>query len=74
MRPLKNIYIYFIFLFDYFFRDEKVQSKISRIIRIWNKLGVYDDNYLADLISLLTITNQTFKSADPVQEFQVCTF
>lgn len=54
-----------------FFRDEKIQAKISRIIKIWEERGVYDDSYLADLIGLLTTPIQKLKLADPVQEFQV---
>jgi len=60
-----------LFLFYYFFRDEKIQFKIARIIKIWNKLGLYDDSYLADLTSLLTTPIRKLKLADPVQEFQV---
>lgn len=64
----------FIFYFHYVFRDEKIQSKISRIIKIWEERGVYDDSYLADLTGLLTTPIQKLKLADPVQEFQVSTF
>lgn len=53
------------------FRDEKIQSKISRIIKIWEERFVYDDSYLADLRGLLTSPIQKLKLADPVQEFQV---
>lgn len=52
-------------------RDEKIQSKISRIIKIWEERGVYDDSYLADLTGLLTTPIQKLKLADPVQEFQI---
>ncbi|XP_026821927.1 regulation of nuclear pre-mRNA domain-containing protein 2 isoform X3 [Rhopalosiphum maidis] len=52
-------------------RDEKIQSKILRIIKIWEERGVYDDSYLADLTGLLTTPIQKLKLADPVQEFQI---
>ncbi|XP_025412490.1 uncharacterized protein LOC112684960 isoform X2 [Sipha flava] len=52
-------------------RDEKIQSKMSRIIKIWEERGVYDDSYLADLTGLLTTPIQKLKLADPVQEFQI---
>lgn len=55
----------------YIFRDEKIQGKISRIIKIWEERAVYDDNYLGDLTGLLTTPIQKLKLADPVQEFQV---
>jgi hypothetical protein len=44
---------------------------MSRIIKIWEERGVYDDSYLADLTGLLTTPIQKLKLADPVQEFQV---
>lgn len=55
----------------FIFRDEKIQSKISRIIKIWEERVVYDDNYLSDLTGLLTTPIQKLKLADPVQDFQV---
>lgn len=64
-----HILLYFLFIF--YFRDEKIQSKISRIIKIWEERVVYDDSYLADLTGLLTTPIQKLKLADPVQEFQV---
>ncbi|XP_050520069.1 uncharacterized protein LOC126893693 isoform X2 [Daktulosphaira vitifoliae] len=54
-------------------RDEKIQGKILRIIKIWKERGVYDDSYLADLTGLLTTPIQKLKLADPVQEFQIHT-
>lgn len=58
-------------MFLFLFRDEKIQSKISRIIKIWEERTVYDDSYLADLTGLLTTPIQKLKLNDPVQEFQV---
>lgn len=66
-------YIFHIW-FSLFFRDEKIQSKILRIIKIWEERGIYDDSYLADLTGLLTTPIQKLKLADPVQEFQVSTY
>lgn len=55
----------------YIFRDDKIQAKISRIIKIWEERTVYDDSYLTDLTGLLTTPIQKLKLSDPVQEFQV---
>lgn len=63
--------IIYLYLVLFYFRDEKIQSKISRIIKIWEERAVYDDSYLADLTGLLTTPIQKLKLADPVQEFQV---
>lgn len=64
-------YKYFVIFLFHFFRDEKIQSKISRIINIWEERAVYDDSYLGDLTGLLTTPIQKLKLNDPVQEFQV---
>ncbi|XP_059615681.1 regulation of nuclear pre-mRNA domain-containing protein 2 [Phlebotomus argentipes] len=36
-------------------RDEKVKSKILRIFKIWEQRGVYNEDFLADLVGLLNM-------------------
>lgn len=59
------------FNFTFVFRDESIQSKISRIIKIWKERGVYGNSYLADLTGLLRKPIQKLKLADPAQDCQV---
>ncbi|XP_029348655.1 regulation of nuclear pre-mRNA domain-containing protein 2-like isoform X2 [Acyrthosiphon pisum] len=49
----------------------KIRFQIAKIIKIWEKYGIYDNSYLADLTNMLTTQNPKLKLADPVQEFQV---
>jgi len=65
------MFLYVIFKFHYFFRDEEIHSEILRVVKIWEKRRVYDHCYLADLTGLLTTQNQKLKLVDPVQSCQV---
>jgi len=67
------LYVIFLILILIFFRDEKILSKILRIIKIWRERHVYNHSYLADLTGLLSTKNHEFKFADPVQGCQVRT-
>lgn len=62
------MYLYFILVY---FRDDKIQSKISRIIRIWRKRVVFDYSYTDILTVLLNVPIRKLHLADPVQEFKV---
>lgn len=53
-----------------FFRDEKVKHKILRIFKIWEQRNVYNEEFIADLCGLLSITPAGSKTDEP-HEFQV---
>lgn len=54
----------------FFCRDERIKHKILRIFKIWEQRGVYNEEFLTDLIGLLSATPTARKSDDP-HEFQV---
>lgn len=58
-------------MFSIYFRDEQIQSKISRIIKIWKERLIYDDSYLANLNVLLTSPIQKQECTVPDQQVLV---
>lgn len=40
--------------------DDKTKSSLSRLLKIWNDRGVYDDAQIADFKSALSNTKETY--------------
>lgn len=52
------------------FRDERVKHKILRIFKIWEQRGIYNEEFIADLSGLISVSPAARKTDDP-HEFQV---
>jgi hypothetical protein len=48
--------------------DERVKNKILRIFKIWEQRGIYNEEFLADLNGLLSVTVAAPKKPAPVKE------
>lgn len=51
------------------FRDDKVKQKIQRIFKIWEDRGIYNEEFIADLCGLISVTPTAPKNDEP-HEFQ----
>uniref|UniRef100_A0A1B0CEI4 Dolichyl-diphosphooligosaccharide--protein glycosyltransferase subunit 2 n=1 Tax=Lutzomyia longipalpis TaxID=7200 RepID=A0A1B0CEI4_LUTLO len=49
-------------------RDEKVKNKILRIFKIWEQRGVYNDDFIGDLVGLLNMPPPAKKNQTEAKE------